>query len=413
MTTEVPKHLEKKPGHGAQTNSSLTHTLDDPGSTAAYQSMRGQGLDSRTAALFGDVNISGRLGDNRSNTSEVRLAANDIPRDRPFPQRDYREENYRMREQIFIDRRMQEIEQRYNVRFARPGETMSRSQPFGHTDTFTARQPTVRELDGIEASLHSQGPRTDGQPPTRIFIASGQNHELGGYNPHNNTVVLFMGGRDNLPATVRDGRAQGNRDGSSTLSVEEIMSHALHYRTQGQSGQDQTSFANDLGFVSRPGAFGSRYQLLGRDGFTYEPHRSVVDGKPVTSWRRTDSQGRYVDGAGKPVDLPDQAHTLSNEQMRQNSVHRPASEHFDTPQDFLAGLSVAYSAGGTSRAELLAQNPTLYAFIKNQDQADINRRYGVGTDGQPNMIRLPDGSIVRNTAAIRAQIEDFERRWRR
>jgi hypothetical protein len=54
----------------------------------------------------------------------------------------------------------------------------------------------------------------------------------------------------------------------------------------------------------------------------------------------------------------------------------------------------------------------MYEAIKKYDQAQIDRKYGPGTDGQPKMIRALDGRIIENTPEARREVAAAEYRWK-
>ncbi len=67
-----------------------------------------------------------------------------------------------------------------------------------------------------------------------------------------------------------------------------------------------------------------------------------------------------------------------------------------------------FRGGEASRSEFLRENPDDYNAIKTIDQLDLNKTYGLDSNGQPNYIRIPDGIPVPNTAANRQAVTDFE-----
>jgi hypothetical protein len=225
-------------------------------------------------------------------------------------------------------------------------------------------------------------------------------------------IFVFPAVRNN-PPTEADVEAAKRRGEKPPDSLQDVITHELAHQGQNTTGwldeQKQRERAGEVGWaprtVTRDGKEVTEFELKGKDGYQYQVDRTDQN-NPV--WRRRNAAGQYIDKNGNPVDDPSKAHTLSNEQMREQASVRPSTNYFDTPVEVMAEGTMHFRSGENGRRQLSQNNPELYKVVKKYDQMEIDIIHGKNPDGTPKMIRLPDGSVGPNTPANALRVMIFE-----
>ncbi|MBX9950290.1 MAG: hypothetical protein K2Y39_14065, partial [Candidatus Obscuribacterales bacterium] len=62
---------------------------------------------------------------------------------------------------------------------------------------------------------------------------------------------------------------------------------------------------------------------------------------------------------------------------------------------------------------LLEDSPRIYDAVKEHDQYELDMRYGKDSTGASQYIRSINGTIVKNSAEARAEIQAFEEKIRK
>jgi hypothetical protein len=178
------------------------------------------------------------------------------------------------------------------------------------------------------------------------------------------------------------------------------LAHNGQHRLYGDDETFRTAYAAQFGFVK----VGDDWLLQTKDG-GYFKSLPGEGGVGSSGWVRTDKDGNPVDENGNPSDNPQK---ITNEEARDIALVTPTTGYFPNPAEAGAEATSKYRGGEESRAEFLASNPDTYAVIKQLDQLDINKTYGLDANGQPKCIRNPDGLLVPNTPENQAAVEQFE-----
>jgi hypothetical protein len=305
------------------------------------------------------------------------------------------------------EQRIRYLEQTYNVRIARDGETL----PGPTVNPVTARTPTMHELTGLEAALRQSQPSyptSENQPLNIIF---GRGRQPGDGARYGNNIYIFTDGRPERPATIEEAQAIQDSQGLPNLpsSIQHIAMHELAHRGQETVGNDDAAaaaLAAELGFDMRlrDSFFNPRqYRMQGRDGFRYELSR---DFEGRAEWLRMNTDGQYVDAKGNVAYYPE-AERLTNAQMRERALVAPISNYFDNPFEMMAESTYFFRGNERSRLELLHRSPNLYHATRANDQREIDLIHGT-KNGNSLMIRMPNGRLAINSMANRLAIAEFE-----
>jgi hypothetical protein len=123
---------------------------------------------------------------------------------------------------------------------------------------------------------------------------------------------------------------------------------------------------------------------------------------------RVNEQGEPLDRSGRPTPASEGL-GLPDADMRSLAVVTPVSRYFPNPAEMLVEGLMFFRLNAQRRQALLRESPVLYNLVKNWDQSEINHHYGIGSDGQPKMVRLPDGTLASRDATATTIIADFER----
>lgn len=311
-----------------------------------------------------------------------------------------------------------EITRHYQVTFSRNSEVAYKVYTRDATGTRTrhklvCRAPTLEELLGIEAALK----RAD--PSYRAFAKSSsvKFYFLVSTDPDHGTAVAWFFPRDKngnpavyfspgfsaarLPTEAHAETAGEQRRNT----VEAVTIHELAHNGQHNNGwhdvERRSQIAAQLGWVEGADDQGNVcWYLRSRGG---ELFRRGVSGV----WLRCDSRGHYLDSHGAVTDLL-HAFRRSPSALRKIAAVRPVSLYFTTPAEMGAEGMLAFRLDRHHRGMLLRDCSRLYDFIKGEDEREIRWFYGADRLGQPNVIRMPDGTLAANTAENRRRVADFE-----
>lgn len=283
------------------------------------------------------------------------------------------------------DEKLAEVEEDYNVKFGKEGESIAVDG-----EQVPLRTPNLGQVYGVESALARSQPdvvTADGEPLEIDFTAvQGENENKGGF-ADGSRVVLEPNGGDDTPDQVM------------RVFMHELAHNGQH-RLYGDDETFRTAYAAQFGFVK----VGDAWLLQTKDG-RYLKSIPGEGGVGSSGWMLTDKDGNPVDAIGNPSDHPQE---FTNEEARDLALVRPASGYFPNPAEAGAEATSKFRGGEESRAEFLASNPDTYAVAKQLDQLDINKTYGLDENGEPKYIRNPDGILVENTPENQAAVEEFE-----
>lgn len=323
---------------------------------------------------------------------------------------------------ILLSRKMQnDLTDRFKVEFSKPGETielpwLKADRPGKGPGDVKTRAPRLDELVGIAAALERSVPSNlsaDGRqgvkfyfyPDRHLNIGALAHFELGkGGRPE---VYMKTEAWENKPATERDRDVDAAYYEHKRDSIEALVTHELGHNGQlkmgwGQPGKEE-SVAAALGWVPVANPDGkTSYALKAKNGEKYRYFAAA------RGWMRVSDKGEPLDLSGRPTSISE-GMGLPDADMRSLAVVTPVSRYFPNPAEMLVEGLMFFRLNAQRRATLLKESPVLYELVKNWDQSEINHHYGVGPDGQPKMVRLPDGTLAPNNARAMSIIADFER----
>lgn len=323
-----------------------------------------------------------------------------------------------------IKSKQSELELRFKVAFTRDGEDVGPQQELKDDCTFkdgkmiAARAPHLSELYGIEEALQRSRPShltADGKKGVKFaFLA--EPVEKG----DKATLAYYMGVIDGRPAILYDPNAtegkpitEKDTDASTKReSIQALTTHEIgHIAQDNMNFEDGTKtherYAKAIGWEQFTKPDGTiDWMFKGKNG---EFYRFDKDGcKEESRWFKADSQGRALDNNGNPVQTVRQANILNKSDVEKNALITPLTYYFPSPFEMFADGLMTFRLGSTDRGDFLEKSPKFYDAVKEFDQAEMNRFYGVEKNGSPRFIRSPDGFAVQNTPAQAKRVREFE-----
>src|SRR5262249_6080369 len=104
---------------------------------------------------------------------------------------------------------------------------------------------------------------------------------------------------------------------------------------------------------------------------TYLPYSNIF----AFSFNRWKREGGAVDKNGKVVPA-DRVQSLTEDAMRKEALVTPPTWYFEKPEEEYAEGVKLFRLGDGARKDLQKDSPTLYAIIKENDQAEIDSAFG-------------------------------------
>jgi len=213
-------------------------------------------------------------------------------------------------------------------------------------------------------------------------------------------------------------KAAEHRPGAVHRLVSEVLKKVSNSTDNNAEPTDTEKARYDrLGWKELDTAYGDKeWVIQGKDQHYYTCVESE-DGQDV--WVRVDKQGVPVDPKGKRIPgltndgdatrraIMKSGVVLDDKEMKRVMNVKPLTDYYTTPEEELSE-SESYFHSQASRRFLAKDDWPLYLESKQLDQERINEANGVGQGGQPLYIRSPDGKIVPNDDAHRAEVVSFE-----
>lgn len=327
----------------------------------------------------------------------------------------------------------------FGVSFSAAGEVVDKQWVKDDKDEWVrgndvkARLPRLHELYGIEAALYRAQPSykaKDGSSTLKFYFLTDDltkgERPLATYVSNRNgrpAIHFYPGSTAGRLALERDLPFEPDRPmGHAYGSIEALTMHEISHNHQHVigwwTGVEKTA-ADQIGFVS----LGSGWAIKGKAKDKTDQHVLYRKNEKTGMWYRCDSNGDAL--SGEPE--------LTGRQMRQEALHKPMTYYFPSPSETYAEGVMVFRLGGVYRAQLLKENPALYAVAKKLDQQEIDQVYGLenyldwerGYDQwgrevwyqvvrqRSSYIRGSDGYLTGNTAGARVAVEIYERAARR
>jgi hypothetical protein len=363
-----------------------------------------------------------------------------------------------------------ELTRKYGVHFAKPGESLGNRQMLDGTNgaAIHSREPSLAELAAIEKALQNAGPEIEtGKNGGKLTFAFPDQQRHDGlpadadFQPHlkhGQTIEIFPEGANK---SVTDQSAL-------VYELRHEFSHNTMYKIDGLGVACPDEIANKIGFTESndpvnklqrgpdgrlwrhdPGDDAKHFwtevdnhgvpklnkhghitqkrfeevklqntsliEVNGTGGKVHYFHHTIGD-TGTQYWIRCDKDGQMLDAAGNPVTGKAAAEQLSNADMKNAARVKPPTDYFDDASEAAAEAITRFRFDETKRKDLLHQSPEYYQMAKAEDQRELNKHYGThrtwvngeATD-TPNVIRLPNGEIVKNTPSAQAAVDNFEK----
>lgn len=268
-------------------------------------------------------------------------------------------------------------------------------------------KPDLGQLVALDAALYLSQPSNlgpDGEGISIIFTA----------DDVSDSIAYFQRSGDS-PAIVYEADEGEDRHIESVDGMTQGLVHELSHSSQNNVlGNDRDEYYESLGWKKIELEEGGEQWLLeGQDGYFYRPQHN--DGEDQ-QWVRYNEDGQAVDENGDVIEVndegypadPEEAYTLTIDEMRQNAVIEPISFYFTNGTEMGAEGIKHFRLSEADRANLLIESPELYEISKQHDQAEMDMMFGTNEDGSSKYIRMPDGNIYPNTPENRAIVKEWE-----
>ena len=333
-----------------------------------------------------------------------------------------------------VSARQKQIEQRYAVKFATPGDIVDHQRPTEDSQTRShlvfAVQPELYQVEGLLSGLEKSGPTSFavGAHDMKIYFLSDKAVlDKAGHASYQNdragvpSIYFFPSINEVSKATEADllnaDRRKPHSDKSRPETIEGVVMHQMGHhqfvKMGYQNSVDGEIFQSNIGWLRNRdwNSYRTQWLLLGKDtdsdgtNSSYIPSIDATTG--ATTWIRTKPDGGGVDSRGRKVPIV-QAERLSSEQIRDRALIKPPTLNFNSPEDEYAESVRMHRLSESSRRDLIRSSPFIYDQVKANDQKEIDDKYGKKTDGTSKYLRAPNGHLVDNDDVNRMQVQSFE-----
>lgn len=310
-----------------------------------------------------------------------------------------------------------EIKDRFGVDIARAGEKTPPQQivrPDGQMRfgrPLESRDPTYRELLGIEAGLNVSEPGQrpgDGRPPVKFFFPAKDRFISGGeaagtYLPDHKgrpVIVWEPNVLKGLPITEAD--ALERREGNEHQGIQGLTTHETAHNSEinihNIFGEDTVN--EMMGWSKRmvkgpDGQMHPEWSIKGKNGETMTPPADTL-ATATPKWTVRDASGKVI---GK----------IDPKEVAERALMRPATSYLESPSEMLAEGLTMYRLGGEQRESFMKSSPHFFKLIQDFDQAEMDRLTGEGKN-----MRSFDGRMVprtpENLEALRVREDEARKR---
>lgn len=318
-----------------------------------------------------------------------------------------------------------DLTKRYGVQFSIEGEDVEKQvlklnpdQTFERGEMVKARAPSLSELYGVEATLANAQPSHTANDGTAVkfyflkdkYVKRDDDSTKANFVKTDKdgkpAVYVWPRATDGMPLTEKDLKVQPDSI-VEEYSVQSLLTHELGhntiYRLGWETEKTLVEACKQLGWAPYDDRDSKEtiWLIQGKKNDFYK----LFDGE---TWIATNAQGKPVDKDGKVVASEDDAHKLPAEEVRQLALYPPPTDYFDNAVEVAAEALMMLRSSQVRRNLLLSRSPVIYEYIKGKDQEDMDLTHGKTGSGESKMIRIPDGTVVANTAEHRKTIKDFE-----
>lgn len=264
-----------------------------------------------------------------------------------------------------------------------------------HVKFNTERTPRLNELYGIESALKQSQPANlqattgDGIAfnfPKQAVVPD----QLASLDVAHNTIDLHHNMALGTLVSEADVAKFGVPDAESSMQLSigtELSRNSLHRTGMDENSTDLLNTAAKLGWHRTKD---DQWLLEHRNGtlYSFDQQREL--------WVERDPDGKPLGGI------------LDANQMQREAKVPLITAYVANPTEELADALTLFRISEKERANFFKSSPELYKLVKAIDQRDINEAYG-GTIDKPRLVRLPDGTLVSNTADNLQTISRFEK----
>lgn len=323
-----------------------------------------------------------------------------------------------------INKMQEELTRQYGIKFAKPGEKVKnegRVPGEPQEDPIYAGVPSEAELNVLKDVLKNTSHENYSGMKMWFIRADENKADLYG---------AYKGEEGDKPATPHECNGCHNpkaitdaKNGNMyvlPLARQEMNgAQGLEATLYHELGHHEQKMNKMLGEMVGPEGTRESRKLAADMGWQWSARLKtpVLQDKTGGLWRFDQEKGEFRWAGGKQP--TDGKRRLDPEQMRDRAkvpsmnayFFNPIEQHAESLAGFRMGITGQERNGGDRRT-LTIDSPKMYDVIKKYDQAQIDKKYPPGPDGQPKMIRGLDGKIIENNEANRRNIERTEYQWK-
>jgi len=299
------------------------------------------------------------------------------------------------------------LEKTFGIHLSRAGEKAPALDENGLATKkmLTCRAPRIDELYGLELSLNQSKPSYKAQDNLKFYFFNFEDPKGNlaqaifqeaspkpGIYVYNNSEKLVVGEDDVVTPN------------GSASSYENLFTHEIAHMGQDKNNSNlvEGRHMGELGWFLAPGKTYKDVDPWFIKGKNNELYRPTVDAGYL-HWIRCDKTGAPLDAQGKLVSNEKSAQTLTNEEMRNQALVRPASSYFDNPYEAATEALTNFRVSRERRAALLQESPRMYEYARMADSSEIAALY----PGR-HLVRTPDGFLVPRSEQALREIALFE-----
>jgi len=324
-----------------------------------------------------------------------------------------------------------DLEKVFKVSFSRDGEDILKQWvqkddcSWERGNMIKARSPNLAELSGIEAALYKGQPSQmtmDGSQGVKFYFLTENyyKHDVAlayhiQQDKNSKQAIYFEpGANEGKPITEKDADRMGKHH---LYSIEAVTHHELMHNAQQNlnwnTPREKEKWARKLGWMpyEDPKTHETKWIFTGKKDELYR--RDQDHCKDDFKWCACGKHGELQDEQGKSVSKVKDAKQFSLDQVRDLAEVKPSTRYFVNPLEMFAEGGMKYRINERRRQELLEDSPRIYDAVKEHDQQELDMRYGKDSSGVSKYIRAVSGTIVKNSAEARAEIQAFEEKIRK
>jgi hypothetical protein len=260
-----------------------------------------------------------------------------------------------------VVQKMRDLESKYNIKFETP-----QTSDYGER----VRNPTLAEIEAVEDAFS--------RSPTSV-------REAGRFAGKPLLITFIKDRKDTEPPAQHQGAIPRVVvfDKYSKQDLQWVMLHELAHN---EDKILQRADFTKLGWKQAIDPLGNKkdqWLFEAKDGTLYRSDER----KEGIFWVRTDAFGNDLNPSGE-------GGTLTNDQMYDRAKLKPATKYFYMKEEVFADAMAQYKSSEKTNLELYRNNPELYKYLRDYDQARLDDRFGVGWwTTTPTVYRDIDGEI--------------------